>query len=707
MRRLQARIARRLSAGLRSTVSTSTVASPMTRNRRDRPDAPAASPARRRSPSRLLDGRSSGAGSAGGVARRPAHRLRRGDDRPRREHDDAAACGWPARRRPGAAHRRPARRPAGVVARRALPRLHVAARREGQGDARCTCCRSAGPGEVRTVGDDARRHRRPARGRPTASGSRSPAAPATPATTPRTRAGSRRARSRRSSPGSTARAGSSTGPRTCTSCAADGTGAAAQPHARPVPARRRRRGSPTRPASSRRRRRHDGWDLDLAERPLRRPARRRDPRPHEADRDLRPTRRCRPTARRVAFLGADDPTTTRRTPRSASIAVDGGPHRVGLDGPRPHVRADRRRRGRRSGSTTTRCSPPPRIAARPTSTGSAADGSAAPEPLTTGPLSRAVVRRRRRARSPWPRPPSSTRPSSSRSTARSPDADASRGSGWEKFAVPTTDGTDEIDAWIMRPAGFDARRSVPGAAQRPRRPVHPVRRDVLRRGPDAGGGRVRRRDVQPARRQRPAHGVGAVDHRAEAPDGAGHRLGQRRRRRRARRARRTPSTATRSATATGSACSAAATAATWPRCSPAGTATASGRSAASGPSTTCSPRSVSSDIGTVFRTSTGVDHLDDPDEYVRDVADPPRPRHRRADADHPLRERPALPDQPGRGAVRRAAPARQGRDVLPLPRREPRAVPLRLAGAPPDARRDHPRLLHREAAAPPQVPRKR
>ena len=33
--------------------------------------------------------------------------------------------------------------------------------------------------------------------------------------------------------------------------------------------------------------------------------------------------------------------------------------------------------------------------------------------------------------------------------------------GWEKFAVPTTDGTDEIDAWIMRPAGFESRRKYP------------------------------------------------------------------------------------------------------------------------------------------------------------------------------------------------------------------------------------------------------
>jgi len=27
--------------------------------------------------------------------------------------------------------------------------------------------------------------------------------------------------------------------------------------------------------------------------------------------------------------------------------------------------------------------------------------------------------------------------------------------GWERFTVPCTDGSDEIDAWIMRPAGFD------------------------------------------------------------------------------------------------------------------------------------------------------------------------------------------------------------------------------------------------------------
>jgi dipeptidyl aminopeptidase/acylaminoacyl peptidase len=33
--------------------------------------------------------------------------------------------------------------------------------------------------------------------------------------------------------------------------------------------------------------------------------------------------------------------------------------------------------------------------------------------------------------------------------------------GWEKFTAPCTDGSDEIDAWIMRPADFDPSKSYP------------------------------------------------------------------------------------------------------------------------------------------------------------------------------------------------------------------------------------------------------
>lgn len=38
---------------------------------------------------------------------------------------------------------------------------------------------------------------------------------------------------------------------------------------------------------------------------------------------------------------------------------------------------------------------------------------------------------------------------------------ARRWAGWEKFAVPCADGSGEIDAWIMRPAGFDPDRTYP------------------------------------------------------------------------------------------------------------------------------------------------------------------------------------------------------------------------------------------------------
>jgi dipeptidyl aminopeptidase/acylaminoacyl peptidase len=33
--------------------------------------------------------------------------------------------------------------------------------------------------------------------------------------------------------------------------------------------------------------------------------------------------------------------------------------------------------------------------------------------------------------------------------------------GWERFAAPCTDGSDEIDAWIMRPADFDPTKRYP------------------------------------------------------------------------------------------------------------------------------------------------------------------------------------------------------------------------------------------------------
>jgi dipeptidyl aminopeptidase/acylaminoacyl peptidase len=40
-------------------------------------------------------------------------------------------------------------------------------------------------------------------------------------------------------------------------------------------------------------------------------------------------------------------------------------------------------------------------------------------------------------------------------------AGAARPLGWERFAAPTTDGTGEVDAWILRPSGFDPAEAYP------------------------------------------------------------------------------------------------------------------------------------------------------------------------------------------------------------------------------------------------------
>src|SRR5579862_7749470 len=61
---------------------------------------------------------------------------------------------------------------------------------------------------------------------------------------------------------------------------------------------------------------------------------------------------------------------------------------------------------------------------------------------------------------------------------------------------------------------------------------------------------------------------------------------------------------------------------------------------------------------------------------------------------HPaLRRRPPLPHQPGRGALRRAPPARPRARPRSLPGREPRTLSLGDPSSPGGARRDHPRLV--------------
>lgn len=93
----------------------------------------------------------------------------------------------------------------------------------------------------------------------------------------------------------------------------------------------------------------------------------------------------------------------------------------------------------------------------------AADGSAAPTRLTDGPLSVAAYDAAGGAvatiRTTIDRPGELYVGDERRSEVT--ESFAAGLLGWEKFTVPTTDGTDEIDAWIMRPADFDPDADYP------------------------------------------------------------------------------------------------------------------------------------------------------------------------------------------------------------------------------------------------------
>ena len=331
------------------------------------------------------------------VARRFANRLRRRHDRPRREHDPlprVARAGPTASPSPVTAG--PNDGAAGVVARRPLPRVHVAARREGQARRRSTCMPVDGPGEVRTRRRRCPRASASRRGRPTASGSRSPAAPATPATRPRTRAGSRRARSRRSSPGSTARAGSSTGRATSTSSPSDGTG---KPR-NLTPGPCQHGGISWLPdssaASSRAAARHEGWDLDLADDLYVVPLEGEIRALTEQTGVLRAARRCPPTARGSPSSAATTPTID---PQNIHVGVIAHRRWRAHAGCRPGLD----RTFEPTPAPGSRCGlDDDTLLATAEDRGEthlyrvAADGSRAPQPLTQGPAVGAGVRRRRR-----------------------------------------------------------------------------------------------------------------------------------------------------------------------------------------------------------------------------------------------------------------------------------------------------------------------
>ena len=223
----------------------------------------------------------------------------------------------------------------------------------------------------------------------------------------------------------------------------------------------------------------------------------------------------------------------------------------------------------------------------------------------------------------------------------------------------------------------------------------PVRRVVLRRGPDPGRGRLRRRDEQPARVERPRAGVGPGDHGSQAPDRAGLGLGRRRPRRRARGARRRARALRVLRPGPGRDARRQLRRLHGHAARRATTATASGRSAANGPSTTCCRRSGPATSARSSGPSTGRTTSSDPDEYTRmspsrlaaDIHVPMLLIHSEQDYRCPINQAEEL------WSTLRAARTR--RDLLPVPRREPRAVAVGFAGPPQAARRDHPRLVRR------------
>ena len=164
------------------------------------------------------------------------------------------------------------------------------------------------------------------------------------------------------------------------------------------------------------------------------------------------------------FSAADDSQTY---PQNVHVGVVPGDRRASTAGCRGSSTApSRRRRAARSvrGSTTRPCSPPRKTAAKRTSTASRSMRSA-PTPITSGADRRQLLRRRRRhdrlrrSRGRCGQRHLRASPTASHGgSRRSPTSyrAVAKPQPWERFAVPCTDGSGEIDAWIMRPADFDA-----------------------------------------------------------------------------------------------------------------------------------------------------------------------------------------------------------------------------------------------------------
>ena len=90
-----------------------------------------------------------------------------------------------------------------------------------------------------------------------------------------------------------------------------------------------------------------------------------------------------------------------------------------------------------------------------------------------------------------------------------------------------TDGSDEIDAWIMRPADFDENRSYPVLLNVHGGPFTQYGEYYFDEAQMQAGAGYRGRDVEPQGRQRTRHRLGPGDHGPEAPDSAAEADGAR------------------------------------------------------------------------------------------------------------------------------------------------------------------------------------
>ncbi len=174
-----------------------------------------------------------------------------------------------------------------------------------------------------------------------------------------------------------------------------------------------------------------------------------------------------PDGQLVAFIGSVDPTTSPQNATVGVLAIDGDEH------PHTDIRWISRGLDRTFQPTVGTRAPvwegATHLLATAEDRGAThlyrlrADGSIAPEPLTAGPVSvtsfdaaSGVITRTQESATHT----AELYVNDARRTHVG-DALAARALSWEHFTARTSDDTDEIDAWIMRPSDFDETKRYP------------------------------------------------------------------------------------------------------------------------------------------------------------------------------------------------------------------------------------------------------